>query len=136
MDTAEIIEKIDSLSTSNKAPPNFLQYTRDRRQDEDIQGKYGLYYYCGIPECTYRSDVASNFRRHLKTNHSLKLSAKSSTIHERSQEELESMFVNLGLESRIALETTVFTDHLQKNLCRAVLIHMIVRNRLSFSLVK
>ena len=46
------------------------------------------------------------------------------------------MFVNLGLESRAAFESTVFTDHLQKSLSRTALIHMIIRNRLPLSLVE
>ena len=136
MDNVQNLDSNATTSTLTKSPLNILQYARQPNPKEEAQGPNGTWYYCALPGCTYRSDVATNFRRHLRTKHSLHLPAKPSTILEQSQEELESMFVNLGLESRAAFESTVFTDHLQKSLSRTALIHMIIRNRLPLSLVE
>jgi hypothetical protein len=112
----------------------FLRSAASNESNKDIRGR--TIRYCNVENCTYSSSIITNLRKHLRTNHNIHAFSQSFKIQVIEAQQLQDVVISTDDRTKREVEDSFFREFLEKEVIRKTLIHLIVRHRLSISIVE
>ena len=123
-------------SKSDPRTADLLPYTREPIGDEPLRHNALLVRYCNQDQCSFHTQVVTNFRRHLKNVHNIIVQAADSDIQVIALEQLKNVYINAGGRTKEDLQNAVFKDALNKAVIQKLLVQIVVFHRLPLSIVE
>jgi hypothetical protein len=139
-DNSELQIQSNSSQISSRrrtAPPlDIDSYSRPPHPDEPIFEKNKKIRYCSQSNCSYKSSIVTNFRRHLQNIHDITNNPGESSIQLIGLEQLNDLLITTNGRTKEDLQSTIFRSYLDKDVCRKALVRLIVSGRLPLTIVE
>lgn len=134
-DSQSIIDHSQLSSSSNQLDVD--QFVRSPGPDEPERHQNGSKFrYCNQSNCSYKSNILSNFRKHLRNSHQIETSTKRSDIQLIGLDQLNDVYITTGGRTKEDLQTSIFKGFLNKQIIRKALVQLITLHRLALSIVE
>jgi hypothetical protein len=91
------------------------QFVRSSKPDESERHQNeSKFRYCNQSDCLYRSNILSNFRKHLRSRHQIETQSKTSEIQLIDLDQLKNIYITIEDRTKKDLQSFVFKNFLDK----------------------